>query len=897
MATSYTSLLGLALPVTGELSGTWGDTVNNYISNYIDAAVAGAQTVTADTTLTKTTGASLSGTSSQYAIIIASPASANITITAPAASKIYTIINTSATYTVKIVGAGPTTGVTLGVSEKAQVAWNGSDFVRIGASGGPGVFSSITNTGLTSGRVVYSTTGGLETDSANLLFNGTTLTANTLNLTNALGTTYGGTGLTSFTANGVVYASSSSALTTGSALTFNGSTLTTFNANATFSSGSSSTAGVTTSGAAGTQGVIQFGSSQTTYNIQGGPDYVGNVYNVASGASHQWAIAASEQMRLTSTGLGIGTSSPGYKLDVLGQIRQQQNSAAGFTTQTLENQASNGYAQFLFNVGANGANGQAQIGYAPGNFFAIGPVANDTTTSIVFRNNNATERARIDSSGNLGLGVTPSAWGTSGTVIKALQLGSGYSFIAGGNGFVDGYFGSNAYFNGTNWIYSSTSGAAYYNPGPGYHKWYTAPSGTAGTTATFTQAMTLDASGNLGLGTTTIDTGRNLTISGDGTTAATAPYLTISSRNVTGSNGTVFTAGGILFASYRDVYNPAYTAGITLEVTNVANVTTTPNAILFRVGGLYGGSGGGNFASDGSAAIPPELMRLTSGGNLGIGTTSPNARLAIANSGTGNLALVTFTSGNGLSATIASPAGSGSYLAGASAGDFVLRTETNSLCLGTQSKIIFGTPATEYARFDSSGRLGIGTASPGAQLTILGGGGSGWVYGYRNSLQLKNVNSSSNQSSVIVFGSNANDAYCSILNDINADGTTVNQLNIQAGGSGGVYLASGGTSWTSASDERVKDIFEPITDAVAKVLTLRTVIGKFKTDEADKRRAFLIAQDVQAVLPEAVTVGTDEINTLGLSYSDTIPLLVAAIKEQQTTIQSLTDRITQLEAK
>ena len=176
MATSYTTLLGLALPVTGELSGTWGDTVNNYISNYIDAAVAGAQTVTTDTTLTKTTGSSLGATSSQYAIIIASPASANITITAPAASKIYTIINTSGTYTVKIRGAGPTTGVTLGVNEKAQVAWNGSDFVRIGASGGPGVFSSITNTALTSGRVVYSTTGGLETDSANLLYSGTDLT-------------------------------------------------------------------------------------------------------------------------------------------------------------------------------------------------------------------------------------------------------------------------------------------------------------------------------------------------------------------------------------------------------------------------------------------------------------------------------------------------------------------------------------------------------------------------------------------------------------------------------------------------------------------------------------------------------------------------------------------------
>ena len=50
MPTSYTSLLGLALPVTGELSGTWGDTVNNYITGYVDASVAGAQTISGSQT-------------------------------------------------------------------------------------------------------------------------------------------------------------------------------------------------------------------------------------------------------------------------------------------------------------------------------------------------------------------------------------------------------------------------------------------------------------------------------------------------------------------------------------------------------------------------------------------------------------------------------------------------------------------------------------------------------------------------------------------------------------------------------------------------------------------------------------------------------------------------------
>ena len=103
----------------------------------------------------------------------------------------------------------------------------------------------------------------------------------------------------------------------------------------------------------------------------------------------------------------------------------------------------------------------------------------------------------------------------------------------------------------------------------------------------------------------------------------------------------------------------------------------------------------------------------------------------------------------------------------------------------------------------------------------------------------------------------------------------------------GVYLVSGNTSWTATSDERVKDIIEPIENASEKVSGLRAVIGKYKTDEEDVRRSFLIAQDVQSVFPEAVSVSPDENGTLGLQYTELIPLLVAAIKEQQAIIQQL----------
>ena len=104
-----------------------------------------------------------------------------------------------------------------------------------------------------------------------------------------------------------------------------------------------------------------------------------------------------------------------------------------------------------------------------------------------------------------------------------------------------------------------------------------------------------------------------------------------------------------------------------------------------------------------------------------------------------------------------------------------------------------------------------------------------------------------------------------------------NTFYIQSQASNGVYLTNTGTSWNAVSDERAKDIIEPITDATVKVSSLRAIIGSYKSDESKKRRSFLIAQDVQTVLPEAV----DDTNpdNLGLAYSDVIPLLVAAIQE------------------
>jgi hypothetical protein len=104
----------------------------------------------------------------------------------------------------------------------------------------------------------------------------------------------------------------------------------------------------------------------------------------------------------------------------------------------------------------------------------------------------------------------------------------------------------------------------------------------------------------------------------------------------------------------------------------------------------------------------------------------------------------------------------------------------------------------------------------------------------------------------------------------------------------GVSITSGATSWSAVSDERLKDIIEPISNAIAKVGSLRSVIGKYKNDETNIRRSFLIAQDVQSVLPEAVD--SSKPNELGLRYTEVIPLLVAAIKELTTRVQTLEAR-------
>lgn len=203
MTTAYTSLLGLALPVTGELSGTWGDVVNNSITNLLDSAIAGTTTITsdADVTLTTTTGAA--NTSREAILLWTASGTVTRTITAPAQSKTYIVINkTGSTQSIKLVGVGPTTGVTIVANESAVCAWNGVDFVKVSTTATASSFSA-------------GTTG----------FTPSTATTGAITLAGTLGTANGGTNLTTFTNSGIFFASSTSVIAQSANLTWNGTTL------------------------------------------------------------------------------------------------------------------------------------------------------------------------------------------------------------------------------------------------------------------------------------------------------------------------------------------------------------------------------------------------------------------------------------------------------------------------------------------------------------------------------------------------------------------------------------------------------------------------------------------------------------------------------------------------
>jgi hypothetical protein len=228
----------------------------------------------------------------------------------------------------------------------------------------------------------------------------------------------------------------------------------------------------------------------------------------------------------TSVGLNIGSGKSlklvGNVIDTNGnELLKVTATASAVNELTLANAATGGEPA----LSATGGDTNIGIALTPkgtgGVVFPAGSAAapaitttGDTNTGIFFPaadtiafTEGGAEAMRIDSSGNLGLGVTPSAWTST---YKAIDVTSRTSFVGTTGGL--SIFSNNSYFDGTNWIYRVTDAASRYQQDTSAHKWFTAASGTAGNAITFTQAMTLNASGNLLVGTTSLYGGEKLSV-------------------------------------------------------------------------------------------------------------------------------------------------------------------------------------------------------------------------------------------------------------------------------------------------------------------------------------------------------------------------------------------------
>lgn len=293
----------------------------------------------------------------------------------------------------------------------------------------------------------------------------------------------------------------------------------------------------------------------------------------------------------------------------------------------------------------------------------------------------------------------------------------------------------------------------------------------------------------------------------------------------------------------------------------------------------------------GNAITFTQAMTLTADGRLGVGVTSPSCLLDVeTSSGSGRQEMVRVLAGpsatnNGASLTLGSTQTLAGYLTG-----LQTATDGGAMVFGVQSSGAY----TEAARIDSGTNLLIGTTTPGGTgtyrgLTIGGGltGSLGVTYDYAGAVYRYN---SINENGWIWWnerstGGNVQEFF------VTTSFTKVGNIN----------CTTTATNYVTSSDYRLKENIQPMTGALAKVAQLKPCTYTWKVDGSEGQG--FIAHELGEVVPQCVSGEKDAVNEdgsidpQGIDTSFLVATLTAAIQEQQAIIETLTNRITALEAK